>query len=749
MHDGQALVADFGIALAVRAAGGTRLTETGLSLGTPHYMSPEQAMGDREIDARSDVYSLGAMLYEMLAGDPPYTGSTAQAIVAKVITEKAVPVTKHRDTVPRHVAAAIHKALSKLAADRFPSAVSFAEALVRPALADTDDYAVIEEGAGAAERTGRMDGNRWGVVAGFVATMVAGIAIGWWLHPTPSGQRAVTKVAITLRSSAPHFGLRMAISPDGRYIAYVGGAEFSNLAVTGLASQRLFVRSLGDLSSTEILGSAGAYTPFFSPNGRWVGFITGDKLMKVPVAGGTPVLVAEITAANVTGASWGSNDVIVYSPPGISSLMRVSADGGVPQPVTSSEGEQATVRLRWPAMLPGGDAALVTLWSGTLHDAEIGVVSLESGVVKRLGPGVGPQYAAGHIVFAQADGSGSLLAAPFDLRALEITGPVVPVADRVRVYPGGASQYAISGVGTLIFQPIDPTNRSLILVDRDGEAELLSPEFRPFRQARISPDGIRVAMVITDGNDRDVWIYDLEQGTLSRLTSIGDAGLPSWTPDGAQVTFSSNRRGSVHLYWQPWDGSASAEPLVTDGDAIWAGSWSADGRSLFFRQTHLATGDDIMMLSLDGDGSPEPFLVAEHGEIEPAPSPDGRWVAYASDESGQWEIYVRPYPARGGRIPVSRSRGTGPVWAPSGRELFYSNGDSLMVARVETESGFRVLSRTLLFRRSFVANGFDVHPDGDKFLMLRDEEESRRELVIVFNWFEELRSRMAELGGGR
>ncbi len=199
MHDGQALVADFGIALAVSAAGGTRLTETGLSLGTPHYMSPEQAMGDREVDARSDVYSLGAMLYEMLAGDPPHTGSTAQAIVAKVITEKAVPVTRHRDTVPRHVAGAIHKALSKLPADRFPNATSFAEALVRPALADTDDYAVVE--AGAAERAKRIGGSRRVMVAGFVATMAAGIAMGWWLHPTSSGQRAVTRVAITPRPS--------------------------------------------------------------------------------------------------------------------------------------------------------------------------------------------------------------------------------------------------------------------------------------------------------------------------------------------------------------------------------------------------------------------------------------------------------------------------------------------------------------------------------------------------------------------
>ena len=410
--------------------------------------------------------------------------------------------------------------------------------------------------------------------------------------------------------------------------------------------------------------------------------------------------------------------------------------------------KQSTVGVRWPAVLPDADAALVTLWSGNLHDAEIGVVSLESGAVKRLGAGAGAQYAAGHIVFAQADGSGSLLAAPFDLRALEITGPAVPVEDGVRVYPGGASQYAISHSGTLIFEPIDHTQRSLILVDRAGESELLSPDFRPSDQARLSPDGRRVAMVIAEGNDRDVWIYDLDQGAFSRLTNFGAVENPSWTPDGKQVTFASNRRGPQDLYWRPWDGSAPAERLVTGGGEVWSGFWSSGGRSLFFRQTRLATGEDIMRLSLDSDEAPEPFLFSEDSEINPAPSPDGRSLAYASDESGTWQIYIHPYPG-GARQLVSRSGGVGPVWAPSGRELFYLSGDSLMVARVETTSGLRVSSPELLFRRDFVRNGFDVHPDGNAFLMLRDEEQPRKELVIVFNWFTELRSRVAALGGGR
>ena len=746
LQDGQPVVSDFGIALAVTAAGGSRLTETGLSLGTPQYMSPEQAMGDREVDARSDVYALACVTYEMLVGEPPYTGPTAQAVLAKVITEKPQRITVHRDTVPPHVDAAVQKALAKLPADRFATAVEFTDALTRPGMVFTTEH----EQPGAAIQ-GRISVDRRIAVASVVVVLVIGAALGRMMPPASSADRFVTRVAMTPRPAAEvSTGPAMAVSPNGRQIVYSGNELSIDRFVTyaGYAGQKLYLLALEELEATAIPGTEGAYTPFFSPDGEWVGFIADGNLMRVPVAGGAPVLVAKVSAADVRGASWGSNDVIVFAPAGSSGLMRVPAGGGDPEPIVAAREDGSTPALRWPEMLPGGDAVLVTIFDGALEDAEIGVLSLEDGQVKSLLPGTRPVYAQGHVVFARQ--GGSLLAAPFDLDRHEVTGIPVPIEEGLLVYFGGAAQYALSQAGTLAYRTVHAFDRSLILVNRTGAAELLTTEFRNYSNLgapRFSPDGMRVAVSVIDESGVDVWVYDRQQSTLSRLTDRGQNIFPSWTPDGSRVAFSSNRLGSQDLYWRPWDASAPAEPLLTDTLEQWTSSWSVSGPSLFFDELHVATGSDISVLSVNGDRTPERWLATEHNEIVPAVSPDGHWIAYMSDESGQFEIYVQSYPAAGGRATVSRAGGASPRWARDGTELFYNNGDSLMVARVATDSAFRVVRRELLFRADFVKTGFDVHPGGNSFVMTRDEEPERKEMVIVLNWFEELRRRMAELGG--
>ena len=342
-----------------------------------------------------------------------------------------------------------------------------------------------------------------------------------------------------------------------------------------------------------------------------------------------------------------------------------------------------------------------------------------------------------------------MLAAPFDLGRLEISGSPVAIEDGLMVYGGGAVQYAISGAGTLVYRPLVTLARSLISVDRQGVTERLSDDHRhffPLDPPRLSPDGNRIAATILDGNSGGVWIYDTEQNTLSPLTEGGGWGS-TWTHDGSRVVFVSNTQGSDDVYWRPWDQSAPAEALLADTLEQGPSAPSPDGRLLFLSEFRLATGIDISVLSIEEGSPPEPFLDSRSNETVPAVSPDGGWVAYASDQSGRYEVYVRGYPEPGPRIPVSRAGGFEPVWARNGRELFYHNGDSLMVARVEMEGGFRVLSRTLLFRNDFVMTGFDVYPDGDSFVMTRDEELDPQEMVVVLNWFEELRRKMAELGG--
>ncbi|MFQ5809285.1 MAG: protein kinase, partial [Armatimonadota bacterium] len=337
IHDGQALVADFGIALAVSQAGGTRLTETGLSVGTPHYMSPEQAMGDRELDARSDVYSLGAVLYEMLAGDPPYTGSTAQAIVAKVITEKAPPVTVHRDTVPPHVAAAIQKALSKLPADRFHSAAEFADALTKPGAVPTVPRDVPAEAVPAPARAIAIPiPSARAVLPWALLAVAAGVAVWALLRPPPHAQVARFQVGMPEDAGllTATNGRTIALSPDGGTIVYVG------------PSRQLFARRLDQLAVRPLPGTRGAHTPFFSPDGAWVGFYASPSLKRVALAGGPPLTIAN--APTMRGASWGTDDYIVFAPSIATGLMRVAAAGGPVDTLTRPDQGRGETSHRWP-----------------------------------------------------------------------------------------------------------------------------------------------------------------------------------------------------------------------------------------------------------------------------------------------------------------------------------------------------------------------------------------------------------------
>jgi serine/threonine-protein kinase len=418
IHDGQALVADFGIALAVSQAGGTRLTETGLSVGTPHYMSPEQAMGDRELDARSDVYSLGAMLYEMLAGDPPYTGSTAQAIVAKVITEKAPPVTTHRDTVPAHVAAAITKALSKLPADRFTSAADFAAALTNPAFALPTTAAPGAPADLAVARRAQWARFAWPAVA----TLIAGLALWGWLRPEPP--TAVTRYGLALPPDQPltdAFHPTFAIAPDGSWIVYVGPGD---------GGGQLWVKARDRYEATPLSGTVGAQGPVVSPDGEWIAFIADGQLRKVPAGGGSAITLTDSVQMQLRSATWLDDGSLVFANVGWS-LMRVPDVGGAAEVVwTPDPGRFAAL----PIGLPGGRGVLFTLCDANCRSVlESWVLDLESGEARLLNADVAQSWysATGHLVYVRPDGG--VFAVPFDLGALELAGAAVPVLEGVKV----------------------------------------------------------------------------------------------------------------------------------------------------------------------------------------------------------------------------------------------------------------------------------------------------------------------------
>ncbi len=741
LHEGEALVADFGIALAVSAAGGTRLTETGLSLGTPEYMSPEQATGERELTARSDMYSLGAVVYEMLVGEPPHTGNTVQAIIAKVVSVTPQPIQRVREAVPANVEGAVRCALSKVPADRFASGAEFTRAL-------TDPTFTLPGVAGAAAvplREGPWRRLAIGMVglAGLLV-LLAGVSLWGWLQPVP---KPVTRMNIALPEGEELViasGTDIALSPDGQRLVYVGASE---------GRPQLWLRPLDQLHATPLPGTEGAFAPFFSPDGEAVGFRSGRQLRVVSMEGAPPVTLVDSAWGSL--GDWGT-DGMLYFGDGRGSVSRVPATGGAPEVVTRPDTSRGELLHSRVDVLPNGKGMLFVIWQGSVESADIAVVEFGTGEVRVLVRGMDPQYAAsGHVVYVRSDGA--LLAAPFDQDRLALTGPATPLVEGVAFKGGGAAQFALSKTGTLIYLTGGGQLLQPVWVDRDGRHAAVDPGWvGDFDTPALSPDGSRLAVALRGDADRDLWVKQLDTGPLSRLTfHEGSDDRPWWTPDGRSVLFVSERgdtRGLARdLYRRRADGVGQAEPVLVLPEPIMQGQFSPDGQWLVYR-TGVRDDLDIHARRLRGDTGTV-ALVAEPdiNELSPALSPDGKWLAYVSDESGGWELYVRPFPnVDDGRWQVSTAGGSEPVWAHSGRELFYKNAsDELMSSEVQTSPTFMVGQHRILFSATDYDSypyhpQYDVTADDQRFVMLKDVSSESSGLVLVLNWFEELKQRVGK-----
>ncbi len=734
LHDGQALVADFGIALAASKAGGTRMTETGMSLGTPHYMSPEQAMGEREITARSDVYALGCVLYEILTGDPPFTGSTAQAIVARVVTESPRSLTAQRHTIPPHVEAAVLTALEKLPADRFPSAATFAEALANPGYTPSVTRTTARAPSVLRARPPLA-------VAGWAVAVVAlGAALWGWLRPGPESE--ITRFSMLLpesqRLSGNHDGTSVAVSPDGRRLVYTG------------PDRALYVRALDQLQARPLPGTDGARAPFFSPDGEWVGFYSEASLKKVALSGGPPLTITGV-GSDFRGAAWGPGDVIVYSPGTGTPLFRVSAAGGDTVRLTTLDTAVGSAEQshRWPAFLPDGKGVLFTSFAGTMDESRLAVLSLESGEVQRLPlRGLRPQYATtGHLVYGAADAS--LVAVSFDADRLEVTGAPVSLLEGVMTRTSVVTDYALSRAGTLVYLSGRAPELALVLVNRRGEEEVLLENLQDPESPRFSPDGRRIALSRVEGGKTDVWIYSVDVRTMTRMTFEGNNRYPTWTPDGARIAYSHapERTPGRSLYWLRADGSGTPEPLYEAEGQQWEVAWLPDARSFVERHAALTgTGRDIWLVSRDSAVPPLPLLQTRFNERSPAVSPDGRWLAYASDESGRDEVYVRPIPGPGGKRQVSIDGGTEPLWTLDGRNLLYRGPDaSVYTVAIGTAPVLSVGQRRVLLPNRYATNpqhtNYDLSPRTGQFVFFKGSE-LPTELVVVMHWNEELKARV-------
>jgi len=733
-QDDQAVVADFGIALALAAAAGSRLTETGLSLGTPQYMSPEQATGDRLIDARSDIYSLASVLYEMLAGEPPHTGPTVQSVIAKVVTDRPRPLRQLRESVPPHVETAVLKALAKLPADRFQTAAQFVDALARPGWSGVSATTAPDSAAAAPGRPGRRAVRDVAPLA--VAAIATSLALWVSVRPRPEPPaRPVARFTLVLPPNAPMSdftaGASVALSPDGSRIVYVSSVA------TG---SQLFSRRLDELEPARLAGTQNARNPFFSPDGRWVAYFSGSRLYKLPLGGGPAAVVADV-AGLAFGATWGATDTIVFRSD--KGLMAVSAAGGEPRLLLPADTRGSETYL-FPQYLP--DAKVLLLQVRTKGVDRLGALTLATGKLTRFEqPGSNPRYvSSGYVVVATR--SGTLLAVPFDPSRLEITGSAVPVADGVAVGPGGAARMGMSRDGAFAYVTGPLAVRDLVMVDRAGRARALPAEPQGYIAPRLSPDGRRIAVEVDepDAVNSDVWVYDMAQHTRTRLTFDQSGHRPIWTPDGRRVVYSRGQFSQGDLYWIPADGTGPAEVLLVAPEDQWAGDITPDGRTLLFRSGGAGPARSIHTLSLAAPRTARPFVANEFDNHSPALSPDGHWVAYASNESGRLEVYVRPFPGPGGRWQVSLDGGTEPVWARSGRELFYRNGTKLMVAAIALQPTFAVGARRTLFEGNYVNDpvyrGYDVTRDGQAFVMVRSPK-PMGDFVVVLNWFDQLREK--------
>jgi serine/threonine-protein kinase len=721
LQHGEAVVADFGIALAVSNAGGSRVTQTGLSLGTPHYMSPEQATGDRAIDGRSDIYSLAAVLYEMLGGEPPHSGTTGQAIIAKLMTETPRPLGVLRRSVPAHVEAAIHRGLEKLPADRWSSARELADAL---------------RGARPVTVRSRPLRRSVTVILGAVAVLATAVAIveGIRLRSAPAASPDVTLRFPFVTPDSERFmpttpAIPFSISPDDRKVVYVGA---------GPTVPRLYVRGLDDMQSRALTGTDRPLSPTFSPDGKWIAMNIDDRIAKMPADGGPLATILALKGAQNAGLAWVDRDTIIASVGGM--LEAVPADGEAPVVLSRPDSARGET-LQWgPRVIDGRFIAYISLGASGMSTSRIAILDRKTGRATAT-PYFGTT-AIGvvdrHLIWVMS--TGSVMAAAVD--ASGRLGPARLVAEDVLVRPGGAAKASMSANGTLIYQRGVSVSQ-LVLVDQRGARTPLGVEPGAFSQPRLSPDGTRLAVSIARAGGSDVWVIDWKTKGLTKVTSGGGSNdHVSWSPDSKRILYRSIEPTGTRLKWIAAAGGEAPTELLPAGRDAYSAVMMHDGKTLIYR-----TGDqtsafrDIFAVPMPGTGQPRAIARSPGSEMDPLPSPDDKWISYASDVSGHIEVYIRAADESGAPVQVSRNGGAEAVWSRDGHTLYYRSGRTLYAATL-SGSPLSVVATRPLFDGSFLADAgyryYDIAPDGKHFLML-ESVDRQAETVVVYNWAAELR----------
>jgi Tol biopolymer transport system component len=697
-------VADFGIALAAsRTEGGTRMTETGMSLGTPHYMSPEQAMGERTLDARSDIYALGCVVYEMVSGEPPHSGPTAQAIVAKVLTDEPRPLVQLRKSVPDHVEDAVLAALAKLPADRYSTAGEFASALQGtsvPASSGKHRRSPVAARRFSAGRTAALLA---------AAVVLAGLG-GWYAR----GAKGLPETGDVVRLTVPvPSGItlgngelpNLVMSPDGRAIAYVAGGK-------------VWVRRLDRDEATALPGADGGSEPFFSPDGTRIGFGLNRQLRWSPVEGGAVTAIAGSRIGYMAGASWDARDRVVYEAgAGIGGLQRISIGGGAPEQLTTVTLAGETYH-KWPQALGDGRLVLFSAVgpSGQWHDSRIILLDTETKqrTVVRERATYGRYVPTGHVLFVEE--TGALAAIAFDLDAREAKGEAFAVESGVRVTAwGGGAMYAVANNGTLaMVRGVALQDEQLWWFDRNGRRLGSVGQPNVGYQTELAPDGRSIVTVTHRPGDQGVSVIDVESGQSELITLSPDAQwAPVWSPDGKRIAYGRSSPGGSQILVQPATGGAPTTLLYAAerGRELWVNDWSSDSTWILFAESG-PNANDVKAVKADGSGAPVEIAATAAEEYDAQFSPDGRWVTYQSGD----DVYLVSFPDLSRRFPLGS--GIDPHWTRNGQEIVFWRGDTLLALSLSTEGRARAAPTALFTAPGFsIVHDYDVTGDGQRFVV--------------------------------